>query len=36
MDEGRLDAARLEDQVAGGEVDTVVVAFTDLQGRLVG
>jgi glutamine synthetase len=36
MDEGRLDAATLEDQVAGGEVDTVVVAFTDLQGRLVG
>ncbi|MFV0496156.1 glutamine synthetase family protein [Mycobacterium sp.] len=28
--------ADLERQVASGEVDTVIVAFTDMQGRLVG
>jgi glutamine synthetase len=31
-----LTFAELEDLVAGGEVDTVVVAFTDMQGRLLG
>src|SRR5260370_917533 len=36
MDRGRLDAAALERQMAADEIDTVVVAFTDLQGRLVG
>ncbi|HEV3450364.1 MAG TPA: glutamine synthetase family protein [Acidimicrobiia bacterium] len=36
MDRGRLDAAALERQIAADEIDTVVVAFTDLQGRLVG
>jgi glutamine synthetase len=36
MDRGRLDAATLERRIADGEIDTVVVAFTDLQGRLVG
>jgi glutamine synthetase len=33
---GRLDKAQLEQLVASGEVDTVVAAFTDMQGRLVG
>jgi glutamine synthetase len=36
MDRGRLDAATLERHIAADEIDTVVVAFTDLQGRLVG
>ena len=36
MDRGRLEAAELLRQIAEGEVDTVVVAFPDLQGRLVG
>ena len=31
-----LTYAELEDLVATGEVDTVVVAFTDMQGRLLG
>ena len=31
-----LTFAELQDLVAGGEVDTVVVAFTDMQGRLMG
>jgi len=31
-----LTFAELEDLVATGEVDTVVVAFTDMQGRLLG
>jgi len=31
-----LSLARLRSQVASGEVDTVVVAFTDMQGRLQG
>ncbi len=31
-----LSLARLRGQVASGEVDTVVVAFTDMQGRLQG
>jgi glutamine synthetase len=36
MDRGRLDVNALERQIADDELDTVVVAFTDLQGRLVG
>jgi glutamine synthetase len=36
MDRGRLDAETLLRQIAADEVDTIVVAFTDLQGRLVG
>lgn len=31
-----LTIARLRDEVAAGSVDTVVVAFTDMQGRLQG
>lgn len=34
--EGLLDVATLEGLVSEGLVDTVVVAFTDLQGRLMG
>lgn len=33
---GRLDLDELEEQVAAGEIDTVVAAFTDMQGRLIG
>lgn len=33
---GRLDKAQLEGLVEGGEIDTVVAAFTDMQGRLIG
>ena len=33
---GNLSLEDLTDLVAGGDVDTVVVAFTDMQGRLVG
>jgi len=33
---GRLDADALARQVADGEVDTVLVCFPDLQGRLIG
>ena len=33
---GRLDLEGLAAQVENGEVDTVVAAFTDMQGRLVG
>ena len=33
---GRLDKAQLEALVASGEIDTVVAAFTDMQGRLIG
>jgi glutamine synthetase len=36
MEPGRLDAATLERRIADDAIDTVVVAFTDLQGRLVG
>jgi glutamine synthetase len=36
MDRGRLDAATLERRIGDDEIDTVLVAFTDLQGRLVG
>ena len=33
---GMLDGASLEEAIAAGEIDTVLVAFADLQGRLVG
>lgn len=33
---GVMTLEDLEEQVASGEVDTVVAAFTDMQGRLVG
>ena len=33
---GMLDGASLEEAIATGEIDTVLVAFPDLQGRLVG
>ena len=33
---GMLDGASLGDAIARGEIDTVLVAFADLQGRLVG
>jgi glutamine synthetase len=33
---GRLDKAELERLIASGEIDTVVAAFTDMQGRLIG
>ena len=33
---GMLDMARLEEAVAAGRVDTVVLAFTDLYGRFMG
>ena len=36
MERGHLDVASAQRQIADGELDTVVVAFTDLQGRLVG
>ncbi|MDQ1435852.1 MAG: glutamine synthetase, partial [Actinomycetota bacterium] len=31
-----LDPAELAEAIATGEIDTVLVAFPDLQGRLVG
>jgi glutamine synthetase len=31
-----LPKAELEAKIAKGEIDTVVVAMTDMQGRLVG
>lgn len=33
---GNLDLETLTALIAAGEIDTVVVAFTDMQGRLVG
>ena len=33
---GNLTAEELARAVASGEIDTVIVAFTDVQGRLVG
>ena len=33
---GMLSLAELEKLVAAGEIDTVIVAFTDMQGRLTG
>src|SRR3954454_23965103 len=33
---GMLDAAMLDEAIAAGHIDTVLVAFPDLQGRLVG
>ncbi len=36
MARGMLHASKLEEAIGQGEVDTVLVAFPDLQGRLVG
>ena len=33
---GKLSVEQLKAAIAGGDVDTVVVAFTDMQGRLQG
>ena len=33
---GNLTPDELHSAVASGEIDTVIVAFTDMQGRLVG
>ena len=33
---GMLTQAELEQLVATGDIDTVIVAFTDMQGRLTG
>ena len=33
---GNLTIAELESLIDAGEVDTVIVAFADMQGRLVG
>jgi glutamine synthetase len=33
---GMLHASKLEEAIADGDIDTVLVAFPDLQGRLVG
>jgi glutamine synthetase len=33
---GKLTVDKLRDEIAGGGVDTVIVAFTDMQGRLQG
>ena len=33
---GTLDLGRLKEQVETGEIDTVVVAFPDMQVRLMG
>jgi glutamine synthetase len=33
---GMLTAAELHEEIVNGAVDTVLVAFPDLQGRLVG
>src|SRR6202171_6539386 len=33
---GMLSLPELERQVAAGDIDTVIVAFTDMQGRLTG
>jgi glutamine synthetase len=36
VDRAEFDVTTLEEAIASGDIDTVVVAFTDLQGRLVG
>lgn len=36
VNRGKLSALQLEELVAAGEIDTVIVAFTDMQGRLTG
>jgi glutamine synthetase len=36
QNKGFISAERLKALVASGEIDTVVVAFTNVQGRLVG
>ena len=33
---GRLDLQRLEESIEHGAIDTIVAAFTDMQGRLIG
>ena len=33
---GNLTVEQLNDRIASGDIDTVVVAFADAQGRLVG
>jgi glutamine synthetase len=33
---GKLTLARLEAEIAEGTIDTVIVAFPDMQGRLAG
>ena len=33
---GMLTAAELHEEIVNGAIDTVLVAFPDLQGRLVG
>ena len=33
---GLLDLGQLKELVEAGEIDTVVVAFPDMQGRLLG
>ena len=33
---GMLSKADLEGQVTSGDIDTVIVAFCDMQGRLIG
>ena len=33
---GKIDIEALGDLVGSGEIDTVVAAFTDMQGRLIG
>ena len=33
---GMLDAGELDESIDAGAIDTVLVAFPDLQGRLVG
>ena len=36
MDKGRLDVESLSGLISQGQVDTVLMAFPDQQGRLVG
>ena len=33
---GNLDIEELADRISAGEIDTVIAAFTDMQGRLIG
>ena len=36
MQDGRLDQETLSEMIGAGDVDTVLVVFPDLQGRLMG
>ena len=36
MVQGMLTLAQLKKEVAAGSIDTVVAAFPDMQGRLIG